>query len=149
MKKPAFQTANARRLRRDMTPAEARLWDILRNGKVGRFKFRRQQPIGPYFADFACLSTRVIVELDGTSHLGREEHDRIREKYLRDSGFAVIRFENFVVMLDENRVVEAVVRACRERTGNPLTPIPSPAGGEGGRTHPLTPNPSPAGGEGN
>jgi very-short-patch-repair endonuclease len=132
MKKPSFATQNARRLRREMTPAEARLWDILRNGKVGRFKFRRQQPIGPYFADFGCFSARVIVELDGTSHLGREEHDRVRERYLTDSGFAVIRFENFVVMLDENRVVEAVVKVCTERVGPiPLTPNPSPAEGEG------------------
>ncbi len=135
MKKGDFQIQNARRLRRDMTPAEARLWQILRGNKVGGWKFRRQQPIGPYFADFVCFSTRVIVELDGDSHLGREAHDHHREQFLLASGFAVIRFENFVVMLNENRVVELVARACRERSASvvPLTPSPSPAEGEGSK----------------
>lgn len=134
MKKSTFQTQNARRLRREMTPAETRLWEILRKKRVGQYRFRRQQPIGPYFADFVCFSTRVIVELDGTSHLGREEHDRNREEYLKESGFVIVRFENFVVMLEENRVVEAVVKACREQEKkNPLPPNPPPAEGGGNR----------------
>jgi very-short-patch-repair endonuclease len=149
MKKPSFQTANARRLRRDMTPAEAKLWGILRDRRIGQFKFRRQQPVGPFYVDFVCFAARVVVELDGTSHLGREEHDSARECYLRESGFVIIRFENFVVMLDENRVVEAVVRVCRKRAGDPLTPIPSPAGGEGGQTHPEPLTPLPQGERGN
>ena len=74
----------------------------------------------------------MIVELDGDSHLGREEYDREREIYLKSQGFEVIRFENFQTELTENVVVERIVKACREQGIEfPLTPNPSPAEGEG------------------
>ena len=132
MKHSIFQLGNARRLRREMTPAETAMWRILRGRKVGGLKFRRQEAIDRYFADFVCFEARLIVELDGDSHLGREEYDREREIYLKSQGFEVIRFENFQTELTENAVVERIVKACREQGIEfPLTPNPSPAEGEG------------------
>ena len=60
----------ARELRRDMTLAERRLWDLLRSRQMDGFRFRRQMPIGPYIADFCCLQTRLIIEVDGGQHPG-------------------------------------------------------------------------------
>ena len=55
----------AKRLRRNVTDEEMRLWNALRNGQVEGAKFRRQQPIGPYIADFVCQSSRLIIEETG------------------------------------------------------------------------------------
>lgn len=59
---------HARKLRTDMTDAERRLWSLLRNRRGGGRKFRRQHPIGPYIADFACVERRLIIEADGGQH---------------------------------------------------------------------------------
>ena len=67
--------ATARRLRRDQTQAEKTLWALVRNRRLGGFRFLRQHPIDRYFADFVCESARVIVELDGPAHEGREDYD--------------------------------------------------------------------------
>jgi len=135
MKHSTFQLDNARRLRKEMTPSECKLWRILRGRRIGGLKFRRQEPIDRYFADFVCYEARLIVELDGDSHLGREEYDRERENYLKSQGFCVIRFENFETKLTENAVVERILTACREHgILFPLTPNPSPAEGEGRKT---------------
>ena len=103
--------SNARELRTNSTFSESKLWQILRGSKLGGKKFRRQYSIGTYIADFCCVSERVIVELDGDSHLGKSDYDREREAYLVAKGYRIVRFENFEVMLDENRVVEKIVIA--------------------------------------
>jgi len=135
MKKSSFFTTAARRLRKDMTPAEAKLWDILRGSQLTGWKFRRQQPIPPYIADFCSFGDRVIVELDGDSHLGREEHDAKRQDALIKFGFEVIRFENFEVMLNENSVIERIVALRRKREHSqdpsPLAPLPQGERGTG------------------
>ena len=71
------QTERARELRSLSTQPERILWFALRNRGVAGLKFRRQFPIGPYFADFVCLEANLVVELDGESHEGREEYDEI------------------------------------------------------------------------
>lgn len=110
------ETEFARQLRENHTFAEARLWEMLRNRRMGGFKFRRQRPIGPYFADFCCLEAKLIVELDGNSHLGREGYDEARTNYLRDQGWYVLRFENCEVRLAESRVAEVILRLCKVRS---------------------------------
>lgn len=105
----------ARQLREDHTFAEGRLWEIVRNRRLGGFKFRRQRPIGPYFADFCCIEAMLIVELDGDSHLGREEYDQTRTHFLRDNGWYVLRVENFEVRLNEDKVCERILWLCRRR----------------------------------
>jgi very-short-patch-repair endonuclease len=75
-------TANARRLRQAQTLAEKALWSIVRNRRVGGFKFKRQVPIDRYFADFVCEQAKLIVELDGAAHEGREDYDKRRTQAL-------------------------------------------------------------------
>ena len=128
-------TQYARKLRKDMTPAECKLWKILRCSQLSGWKFRRQQPIPPYITDFCCFTVRIIVELDGDAHAGREEYDNRRDIELRSQGYELLRFENCEVMMNENRVVERIVAACRirEASEEPLTLNPSPTRGEGDR----------------
>ena len=80
MDRPHRLTDRARQLRRDLTPAEKILWPVLRNRAFGGLKFRRQQEIGPYIVDFFCAAVRVVVELDGESHVGTEVKDERRDR---------------------------------------------------------------------
>jgi len=84
----------ARVLRKNMTGAEGVLWRRLRARRLRGFKFRRQFPIGPYFADFCCLEQRLIVEIDGDQHTDNTAYDNDRTAYLRSLGFRVLRFSN-------------------------------------------------------
>ncbi len=98
------ETHRARELREKQTEAEALLWQLLRAKQLCGLKFRRQHPDGPYFADFACVSHKTIVELDGGYHEQREMEDRKRQTYFEDRGWKVVRFRNEDVLQD----VEAV-----------------------------------------
>src|SRR3954470_5568757 len=84
----------ARALRRELTPTEAILWRELRDRKLGGYKFRRQQPLGPFVADFCCQAARLMVEVDGDSHVGREAEDAARTTFLAQQGYLVLRFWN-------------------------------------------------------
>jgi len=86
MRRDPHQRDRARELRREMTPAEAALWKLLRGRLLAGLKFRRQHPVGPFYADFACVERRVVVEVDGETHLGREADDEARSAYLRTEG---------------------------------------------------------------
>ena len=97
----------ARRLRRSTTPLEDRLWEQLRGRRFANFKFRRQVPIGSYVADFACLSRRLIIELDGGQHSG-SAHDVVRDAELRQRGFRVLRIWNNEFALNETSVLETI-----------------------------------------
>ena len=84
----------ARKLRREQTNVERKLWHALRARQFAGFKFRRQQPVGPYIVDFVCFEARLVVELDGDQH-GSEQgiaQDRIRTQALEQDGFQVGRF---------------------------------------------------------
>ena len=83
------ETDRARELRNDMTKVEWYVWSRLRGRQLGGYKFRRQVPIGPYFADFACLSARLILEIDGETHT--EEADERKTKCLQEHGYQVLR----------------------------------------------------------
>lgn len=109
------QLTQARRLRRDMTAAETMLWCGLRNGRMGA-KFRRQMPIGPYFADFVCIAARIIVELDGPPHDEPEQHlhDMRRDAWLSERGWCVLRFSNDLVIGGGNIILEEIQRALKE-----------------------------------
>ncbi len=84
----------ARRLRREQTIYEKNLWDILRAHKMSGYHFRRQHPIGPYVADFACIAAKLIIELDGNSHDDRQDYDANRDFVLREWGWEILRFPN-------------------------------------------------------
>ena len=95
-----------KQLRTSGTKAEAVLWLALKGKKLG-YKFRRQHGIGPYIVDFYCSEKKLIIEVDGSSHQDEviHERDKIRQKYLEDFGFKVIRFTNEEVLKDRDTVV--------------------------------------------
>jgi very-short-patch-repair endonuclease len=86
----------AKQLRRNMPRSEALLWSYIRKRAVEGAKFRRQHPIGPYVADFACVAAKLVVEVDGATHSTSEElaHDAKRTTYLEANGRRVIRVTN-------------------------------------------------------
>ena len=81
----------SRSLRREMTKSERLLWDYLRNRTFGGFKFVRQHPIGPYFADFVCRKAKLVVELDGQGHDQAVAYDERRDAFLELRGYRVLR----------------------------------------------------------
>ncbi|MGH6988563.1 MAG: endonuclease domain-containing protein [Stellaceae bacterium] len=85
-------STNAHRLRSDPTDAEKRIWLYLRNKQLGGFRFRRQQPIGPYIVDFFCPHAKLIIEIDGGQH--SPERDDKRTQWLESRGYRVVRFWN-------------------------------------------------------
>jgi len=105
----------ARRLRREMTVPEQRLWREIRDRRIGGRKFRRQAPIGNYIVDFLHLASRVVIELDGRSHDDRFERDAARQSWLEGQGFRVIRIANDDVLGDIEAVVEAISVAVSAR----------------------------------
>jgi len=105
----------ARRMRKSMTRAEVLLWARLRGGAVG-YRFRRQAPVGPFVADFACVQVRLIVEVDGaTRGEDAQAHDEARTRYLEREGWRVVRFWNREVVENISGVVETIGRACWEQ----------------------------------
>jgi len=84
----------ARDMRKDPTPAEAALWDVLRARRFYGFKFRRQHPVGPFVADFLCFELGLIVEVDGGTR------DEKRATWLEKLGFKVVRLRDEDVLAD-------------------------------------------------
>ena|SRR5438105_5479430 len=115
----------ARKLRRDPTNAESKLWAELRNRQLGNFKFVRQEPIGAYVADFVCREKRLVIEVDGATHSTDEEirHDAARTAFLERLGYRVIRFQNDDVYNAMDGVVQTILMALGQVTGMPLTLI--------------------------
>ncbi|MFT4249219.1 MAG: endonuclease domain-containing protein [Pseudomonas sp.] len=103
------KTSSARALRGRMTDAEHRLWYRLRDRRLFGCKFRRQCPIGPYVVDFACLERHLVIELDGSQHLGSRADSR-RDAFLADKGFAVLRFWNNAALANTDTVCGEIVR---------------------------------------
>ncbi len=108
----------ARAMRREMTEAEDRLWRELRGRRLDRIKFRRQVPIGPYIADFACLDARLIVELDGTQH-AESRRDTVRDAELERRGFRVLRFWNDEVLRELTSVCDTIIDYARDMSLQP------------------------------
>ncbi len=100
-----------RKLRGELTPAEATLWKLLKNSQLEGRKFRRQHSVGKYILDFYCPAERLAVELDGEVHFDAlaEIHDAKRRRFLIDNGIKVIRFENRLVYEETNYVLERIV----------------------------------------
>lgn len=95
-------------LRKELTPAERKIWSRIRNDQLG-VNFRRQHAIGKYIPDFVCIEKKLIIELDGSQHLEQEEYDEERTKYLEAQGYKVIRFWNNDVMNRIDSVLTVVL----------------------------------------
>lgn len=115
----------AKNMRADPTDAERRLWSILRAGRMAGAKFKRQEQIGDYIADFVCFKARLIVEADGSHHAGNANDER-RDEWLIAQGFRILRFWNNDILKDLDGVAETI----RVELEIPL-PNPSPVKGEG------------------
>ena len=102
----------ARKLRTNQTPAEERLWGILRNRKLFGFKFRRQHQVGDYVADFYCREAELVIECDGPVHDANESwhHDQKRDGYLVGQGLRVLRFSNDQILHDTVNVIAEISR---------------------------------------
>ena len=123
---------NARAQRRDMTEAERILWRRLRRQQFLDARFRRQVPIGPYIADFACLKARLVVEIDGSQHVEAASYDAKRDAFLSREGFRVLRFWNNDSTARADSVMEAIFVALdgvRLRHPPSALRAPSPSGG--------------------
>ncbi len=113
----------SRALREDQTPAEAKIWRALRGRGLGGFKFVRQEPIGPYFADFVCRDEKLIVEIDGATHSTDEElrHDARRTEFLQAQGYQLVRFVNEEVYRNMDGVLQTILAKLDEQAAkNPL-----------------------------
>ncbi len=102
-------------LRKEPTPAERKLWAVIRNDQLG-VNFRRQHAIGKYIPDFVCIEKKLVIELDGSQHLEQEVYDEERTKYLNSLGCKVIRFWNNDVMKNIEGVVLAILHALEDGT---------------------------------
>jgi very-short-patch-repair endonuclease len=111
-------TPRARSLRQSGGLAEDRVWARLRSGGVDGWKVRRQQPVGPYVVDFACLPLRIVIEIDGGVH-GTDEavlNDHHRQQAIEALGWTVIRFTN-AQALGEPARIDAAIRAHAKTLG--------------------------------
>ena len=104
-------TYRARSLRRRATLAETLLWRLLRGRQLCGAKFRRQQPIGPYFADFYCDEAALVIELDGAHHFPPPPRDIERDAFMQACGLTVLRFENRVLVDSPERVLVRIKAA--------------------------------------
>src|SRR5215208_6433046 len=97
----------ARELRREMTLAEANLWQELRANKLG-VHFRRQQIIAGFIVDFYCHKAALVVEVDGDIHDLQQQEDSRREKSLSELGLKIIRFRNDEILNNSLIVVKRI-----------------------------------------
>ena len=116
------------------TEAENILWQILRGKKLEGYKFRRQHIIGPFIADFVCLKSRLIIEVDGLAHQLTENtiSDKDRTLWLYEKGFDVIRFTNEKVLGDIDAVLKEIIHRLQAITNYKESSAIPPSGGWGG-----------------
>ena len=111
--------AVARRLRRDMTDAERRIWKLLRQPPFSTHRFRRQVPFERYVADFASHGLRLVIEVDGSQHEADDPAELARTRYLEARGYRVLRFWNRDVLLNTEGVGEVILREVGAGTPHP------------------------------
>ena len=112
--------ARARSMRSEQTPAEARLWSLLRAHRFSHVKFTRQVVVAPYILDFAARQRKIAIEIDGDTHGRALQYDAARTAYLESKGYSVIRFTNAEVMGNIEGVAEVISGALA------TAPLPGP-----------------------
>jgi very-short-patch-repair endonuclease len=115
MRRDPLMQGRAQGLRAAQTAAERRLWSLLRARRLAGLKFRRQQVLGQYIADFVCIPARLVIEVDGETHGAEfEAHDATRTEAIERAGYKVIRFWNNYVLGDtEAGVTQVILEAIR------------------------------------
>jgi len=119
--KPRLKTFS-RELRKKGTLSEVLLWDILKGKKIKGYQFMRQKPIGDYIVDFFCSKLKLVIEIDGISHDGKSEGDRIRQQKLESLGLSMLRFYEWDVKKDIRGVVQVIESWIEEFERNNKTP---------------------------
>jgi very-short-patch-repair endonuclease len=107
-------TLRARTLRQTANPAEQCLWNALKARQLGGYKFTRQFPVGSYFEDFACREHMLLVELDGSQHVG-SGYDKRRDAHLLNEGYSVLRVPSVTVLQAREAVCESILAALEGR----------------------------------
>ncbi len=117
---------NARRLRKNPTESEAALWARLRRKQLLGVQFYRQKPIGPHIVDFFAPRAGLVVEVDGSQHLGGEhaQRDNDRDGELTSLGLTVLRFSSRDVLKEQEAVIETIYRTVLERLNEEIPPGP-------------------------
>lgn len=110
-------TKCARKLRNNPTDAEKVLWKALKEA-YPNIRFRRQYPIGPYFADIACKDKKIVIEIDGGQHDLASEAEKTRTEYLQSNGYCVLRFWNNEVLGN----IEGVMAVITQNLNTPPLP---------------------------
>ena len=100
-------------MRQEPTPAEKRMWVLVRDGRIDGHKFRRQHGIEAYLADFYCAETSLVIEVDGPIHATQQEQDAYRQMILETLGLRVIRFSNYDVLNKSIAVRDAIRTALQ------------------------------------
>lgn len=120
---PINLTQAAKELRRNATDAEQLLWKHLKARQLEGWKFRRQEQIGRFIADFVCYEKGIIVEADGGQHAQEKGKDDERTEWLNSQGFAVLRFWNNEILTNIEGVVEVIRMRCKgDSNAPPLSP---------------------------
>jgi very-short-patch-repair endonuclease len=106
------------------------MWRLLYPFRTGGYHFRKQEQIGPYYADFACHHAHVVIEVDGDTHgtASGEEHDRRRDEFQSMEGYSVLRFTNDDLMNNPDGVYEVISKTLEGRPRNLRSrrPLPGP-----------------------
>jgi len=110
----------ARRLRNNLTPAEAKLWHALKRRQLSGYKFRSQHPVGRFILAFYCPACKLAIEVDGPIHKHQQDYDAARTAHLEEFDYQVIRFSNEEIMQD----FPSVLQRIRETLKAPQPPNP-------------------------
>ena len=110
----AGQTARARELRQQENPAEASMWTVLKDRQLGGYKFVRQMPIGPFYADFVCRAVKLVLEIDGSQHVD-SAYDRRRDQFMAGLGYAILRIPSALVLRQRREVCDTILSAIEGR----------------------------------
>ena len=109
-------------LRKNSTDAERLLWRHLKARQLDGLKFRRQEQIGRFIADFVCYEKNIVVEADGGQHAYEKTKDEERTQWLNSQGFSVLRFWNNEILTNIEGVMESIRQHCQSPLPSPLPP---------------------------
>ncbi len=107
-----------RKLRNNQTYAEKILWMSLRRRQICDVRFLRQYSVNYFVIDFYAPKIKLAIEVDGSSHIGKEDYDKSRQDYIEDFGIRVIRFTNENVIGNINKVIAQIVEVVKSRLDN-------------------------------
>ena len=113
----------ARELRNNSTLSETLLWNNLKRKQMNCYQFMRQKPIGDYIVDFFCSKLKLIIEIDGITHLRKESYDKKRQQNLESIGLSFLRFSDTEVKTNMQGVLLTIEDFIKNKEGQPPTPF--------------------------